>query len=304
MEKAPNGRWRDRPFAVYAAAIGALLLWAGTPIANKIALGSIDPGTAGLLRSALAGIACTVLAWLWRLPFPTLPAQRWWLAFAGVASFAVWPLLLSIGLGMTTANHAALMIATIPLFTGLMAAGIDRVRPGLGWVLGVTIALLGTAALIGVRVEGSAATVGSARGDLLILLGVLACAAGYVAGGKLAPAIGTLATTFWSLGAATVVLVPAIVLLWRRTDWPSVSLGAWLAVGYMALFSSLIGYVAWFWALGRGGITRISAWQLGQPVLTVVFAAVLLGERVTWWLTVAGLAVLVGTALTQVRPRR
>jgi drug/metabolite transporter (DMT)-like permease len=304
MAKASSGRWRDRPLAVYAAAIGALLLWAGTPIANKIAVGTIDPGTAGLLRSGLAGVACALLAWRWKLPFPTAPTQRWWLAFAGVASFAVWPLLLSIGLGMTTANHAALMIATIPLFTGLMAAGVDRVRPGLAWLLGVTIALLGTAVLIGVRVEGPSAAVGSTTGDLLILLGVLACAAGYVAGGKLAPAIGALATTFWSLGAATLVLVPAIVALWPRTDWASVSAGAWLAVGYMALFSSLIGYVAWFWALGRGGITRISAWQLGQPVLTVVFAAVLLGERVTLPLTVAGAAVLVGTALTQVRPRR
>jgi len=64
----------------------------------------------------------------------------------------------------------------------------------------------------------------------------------------------------------------------------------------MALFSSLIGYVAWFWVLGRGGITRISAWQLGQPVLTV--------KRITWLLAIAGVAVLVGTALTQVRPRR
>jgi drug/metabolite transporter (DMT)-like permease len=101
-----------------------------------------------------------------------------------------------------------------------------------------------------------------------------------------------------------VVLVPAVALLWPRTDWSEVSAGAWLAVAYMALFSSLIGYVAWFWALGRGGIARISAWQLGQPVLTVVFSALLLGERVTVSLVVAGAAVLLGTALTQVRPRR
>lgn len=304
MANAPNGRWRERSATVYAAAIGALLLWAGTPIANKIAVGTIDPGTAGLLRSGLAGVACALSAWLWKLPFPAAPRQRWWLALSGVASFAVWPLLLSIGLGMTTANHAALMIATIPVFTGLMAAGLDRVRPGSAWLLGVTIALLGTAVLIGVRVEGSPAAAGSVTGDLLILLGVLACAAGYVAGGKLAPAIGTVATTFWSLGSATVVLVPAVALLWPRTDWSEVSAGAWLAVAYMALFSSLIGYVAWFWALGRGGIARISAWQLGQPVLTVVFSALLLGERVTVSLVVAGAAVLLGTALTQVRPRR
>jgi drug/metabolite transporter (DMT)-like permease len=304
MGNATRGRWRDRSIAVYAAAIGALLLWAGTPIANKIAVASIDPGTAGLLRSGLAGVACALLAWLWKLPFPAAPTQRWWLALSGIASFALWPLLLSIGLGLTTANHAALMIATIPVFTGLMAAAVDRVRPGLAWLLGVTVALLGTAVLIGVRADGDSATAGSTTGDLIILLGVLACAAGYVAGGKLAPAIGTLATTFWSLGSATLVLVPAIAVLWSRTDWAAVSLGAWFAVGYMALFSSLIGYVAWFWALGRGGIARISAWQLGQPVGTVILSALLLGERATLPLVVAGGAVLIGTALTQLRSRR
>jgi drug/metabolite transporter (DMT)-like permease len=141
-------------------------------------------------------------------------------------------------------------------------------------------------------------------GDILIFCGVLACAAGYVAGGKLAPAIGTFATTFRSLGVTSILLLPAI--LWRlpRTNWGAVGLGSWAAVGYMAVCSSLLGYLAWFWALGRGGIARISAWQLGQPVLTVALAALLLGERLTWPLAVAGLAVLGGTVLTQVRARR
>ena len=45
---SPDPRWRDRPVAVYAAAVFALLLWAGTPIANKISVAAIDPATAGL----------------------------------------------------------------------------------------------------------------------------------------------------------------------------------------------------------------------------------------------------------------
>ncbi len=299
-----SSRWRDRPAAVYAAAIFALVLWAGTPIANKIAVASIDPATAGLLRSALAGVASLLLAWVWRLPFPVGSRQRALLALSSIGNFVAWPWLLSVGLGLTTANHAALMIATIPVFTGLMAAAVDRIRPSIAWLVGVTISLGGTAVLISIRADDGSAAAGSVVGDLIILLGVLACAAGYVAGGKLAPQIGTFPTTFWGLGMANAILVPAIVLLWAGTDWSAVGAGTWLAVCYMALCSSFVGYIAWFWALGRGGITRISAWQLGQPVLTVVAAGVLLGERVTWPLAVAGAAVLLGTALTQVAPRR
>jgi drug/metabolite transporter (DMT)-like permease len=298
-----SNHWRDRPAAVYAAAVFALVLWAGTPIANKIAVAAIDPATAGLLRSALAGLASLLLAWLWRLPFPAGARQRTLLALSSIGNFVAWPWLLSVGLGFTTANHAALMIATIPVFTGLMAATVDRIRLGFAWFAGVTISLCGTALLIGVRADIGSAAAGSVIGDLIILLGVLACAAGYVAGGKLAPQIGTFPTTFWGLGTANVILVPALALLWARTGWSGVGAGAWLAVAYMALCSSFVGYIAWFWALGRGGITRISSWQLGQPVLTVVAAGVLLGERVTWPLAVAGFAVLIGTALTQLAPR-
>jgi drug/metabolite transporter (DMT)-like permease len=298
MTASPRSAPRQRPAAVYVAAFLALLLWAGTPIANKLAVASIDPATAGLARSALAGVLAGVLALHWRLPFPSLGRHRAVLAASSLASFTIWPLLLSFGLGRTSANHAALMIATIPVFTGLIAAAIDRRWPGTAWWIGVAIALCGAALLITVR-SSAATAAGSVSGDLVIMVGVVACAAGYVGGGKLSPQLGALPTTLWSLALGTLVLVPAVIVLWSRTDWSHVGQSAWLAVGYMAVCSSLLGYLAWFWALGHGGITRISAWQLGQPLMTVVLAGLVLGERATWPLVLAGAAVLIGTALTQ-----
>jgi drug/metabolite transporter (DMT)-like permease len=304
MSDAPHSHERRETRIVYVAALFALTLWGGTPIANKIAVAEIDPATAGLLRSAVAGLLCALLAWGLKLPFPRTGRHRTLLLTSGIASFAAWPALLSTGLGLTTANHAALLIATIPIFTGLMAAAVDRIRPGSAWLLGVTIALGGTFLLIASRGGAAAGVGGNVTGDLFIFVGVLACAAGYVAGGKLAPTLGTVATTFWSLAVASILLVPALLWRWPRTDWAAIGLGSWAAVGYMALCSSLLGYLAWFWALGRGGIARISAWQLGQPVLTVILAALLLGERLTLPLVAAGLAVLGGTALTQLRASR
>lgn len=115
---------------MYAAAIFALVLWAGTPIANKIAVASIDPATAGLLRSALAGAASLFLAWLWRLPFPVGSRQRTLLALSSIGNFVAWPWLLSAGLGLTTANHAALMIATSPAASSHRRSALWRRRSG------------------------------------------------------------------------------------------------------------------------------------------------------------------------------
>ena len=291
-----------RPAAVYIAATVTLVLWSGTPIANKIAIASIDPATAGLLRSALAGVIAGVLAVAIKLPFPAARRQRALLWFSGINSFALWPLLLSLGLGRTTANHAALIIAMIPVVTGLVAAGVDRAWPKLGWWSGVSLAALGTFLLITSRADQaeSGATI---MGDVLVLIGIVACACGYVAGGRLAPVIGTWATTLWGLALAAAVLIPAIALLAHRTEWAAVGLASWLAIAYMAALASLLGYALWLWALGHGGIARIASWQLGQPLITVVFAAILLGEKITLVLALSGGTILAGTALTQIRSR-
>jgi drug/metabolite transporter (DMT)-like permease len=88
-----------------------------------------------------------------------------------------------------------------------------------------------------------------------------------------------------------------------RTDWSQVSVTGWLSLAYLAFIGSFTAYLAWFWALGHGGITRMSSWQLGQPVVTFLFAAILLKEAVTPPLLISGAVILAGTALAQ-RPDR
>jgi drug/metabolite transporter (DMT)-like permease len=169
----------------------------------------------------------------------------------------------------------------------------------------VAAALAGTFALVLQRSGGALlAEHGDPAGDLIILAGTLVCASGYVAGGRLSSILGTRATTLWGLAAALCVLVPAFLLRAPRTDWASVGAAGWTAIAYLTLVSSLLGYAAWFWALGRGGIARVGSWQLAQPVLTVALAAVLLGEPVTRPLVLSAAVILAGTAVAQRRAGR
>ena len=82
---------------------------------------------------------------------------------------------------------------------------------------------------------------------------------------------------------------------------------AWLGFAYVSLFSMFLGFFAWYHGLALGGIARIGQIQLAQPVLTLVWAALLLGEQVTAATVAAALAVLACVALTQrarvTRPR-
>jgi drug/metabolite transporter (DMT)-like permease len=288
--------------AVSLAGSGAILLWSGTAIANKIAVAHMDAMTAGVLRSMLAGLIAAGIVLAVRLPRPGSRAQWGLLLVSGISSFALWPMLMSLGLGHTTANHTVLIMATLPALTGLLGSALERRVPGRGWWLGIGIAMAGTVYLIFARSRGELLTeAGDTVGDLIIFAGTLICAVGYVAGARLAPIIGTWSTTLWGLSAALVLLIPAFVLRVGLTDWAAVGTQGWSAIAYMTLLSSLAGYAAWFWALGHGGIARIGTWQFVQPLLSVILAAALLGEAITLSLGAAAATILLGTALAQRR---
>ena len=280
------------------AAVLALIMWSGTPVANKVAVTHMGGLTAGVLRSLLAGAIALGVALAFRLPMPSSGRERVLLIMSGWASFAVWPALASVGVQKTTASHAAVIMAMIPIFTVLIAHLLERRLPKRGWWFGATAAFAATFALVTQRGAGSAASTrdASAQGDLIILAGCVVCAIGYVAGGKLSAKIGTMATTFWGLAAALVLLIPAFALVARQTAWAEVPARGWLGIAWMTGLSSLAGYALWFHALGKGGISKISTLQLAMPGVTIAAAALILNETITAPMLLVALVILAGTS--------
>lgn len=285
------------PLSAVVALGFTLIFWSGTAIANKFAVAHIDAITAGTFRSMLAGFVALGIALVLRLPFPATPRLRLLLVYAGWVNFAIWPGMLSLGIALANASHAALIMALIPVWTGLFAALMERRRLKPGWWLGAAIAIAGTAVLVVFSRPAAelAISVDFLIGDLIILAGVGICASGYVAGARLSPAIGSWGSTFWGLAAALLLLVPIVALLFDRTDWSAVPLGGWASIAWLAFLSSLAGYALWFLAMQKAGVARISVWQFAQPVLTLAAAAALLDEPITWPIAVAAVAVIGGT---------
>lgn len=299
-------RIADSKLLVLVASLAALVLWGGTPVANKLALGTMDAFAVGVLRSVSAGLIALVTAIVFGFQFPGGTKARLLLFISGISSFALWPVLMSVGLRFTTANHAGLIIAVIPIITGVFAAAVERQWPDKMWWLGGILALTGATLLVILRsdeAQGSASKATMA-GDMIVIAGAVCCAVGYVAGGKLTPLIGTWATTFWGLTIASLMLTPAAAFIVARNDWSSVSASSWFALGYLAIVGSLVGYLLWFWALGRGGIGRIATWQLMQPVITVLLAGLFLGESLTIQFLLAAIVIIGGTVIAQSRRAR
>ncbi len=214
--------------------------------------------------------------------------------------FVAFPILFTLGQERTSATHGALILAALPVFTGAYAAVVQRKRPGSRWLLGCGIALLGEAAIVGLRPGGDAEVEPTLAGDLLILAAALVVALGYVAGALLSlSGYPSSATTFWGVAIGAAVVAPLGAGLVAADGWPSADGAAWASILFLAVVTSIVGYVGWYWALARGGIARIGTIQFVQPFSGVVLAALVLGERITAPLVAAGLVIVAGVAVAQ-----
>ena len=298
-EGGPDRERRDAGagWAALLCAVAAVVGWAGTPAVTKFATGSLDALSVALLRGLLAALLAAAFLVIHRPRQAEAPAHgRLSLVLAGVSGMILFPVLFSLGVARTSAGHAALLIAFAPVFTALIGALWRRQMPSAALWAGMLVASLGTLLLLGDGF-GPAANPESLLGDILVLLSVLAAALGYVTGAQAALMLGSWTTTLKANGAAGLVLLAAAPFVLSLKTLAGLDWQAWLAIGYLAVVSSLLAYAAWYWALARRH--ALSQVQFLQPLIGLVLAVIFLGEAaapVTW---LAGLIILLGVAITQ-----
>ncbi len=278
-----------------AGALAAILLWAGTPVATRIGALAGDGLTIGLWRTLLAAAVALVLLRTSAAPPPG--ASRGLLLAAGLSNFAVFPLLFSLGIAHSSATHGALLLALLPVFTSLFAFLFDGERPGRRWAFGSLAALIGTPLVILGR-EGEALAEGALLGDSLLLASVVAVSFGYVTSAKAARGWSSWAVTLRGLIIGALALLAIMPFLPAESRLPQ-STEAWLAIGYLALLGSLLGYVLWTGALARGASGKIGQLQFLQPLASLALAVWLLGEGLSPASMAGAALILIGVAWAQ-----
>lgn len=219
-----------------------------------------------------------------------LPRGTQWFRLAVVAGGVVigFPMLTSYALTTASASHGAVVIALLPAATAVVAVLRTRERPpATFWAL----AAVGAVAAIGFAVLQGGGLSGLQWSDALFFGAVLAAAVGYAEGGLLARELGAWQTVSWALVVASPLMV-ALTVVSVANHPPHATVGEWAAFAYLAVVSMYLGFFAWYRGLGLGPMTRVSQVQLVQPVLNLAWAAVFLGEELTWQTMLGGLAVI------------
>ena len=275
-----------------------MIVWGATPILTRVALEDIQPLFVATLRTVLAGLLAVPLVAYARSPVPRTRTTRRLLAVSGLAGFVVFPVVYTIGQERTSGLHGVMILAALPIFTGIYASLAARRRPGRAWILGCAIALAGEVVLIAARGSGDGDV--TLTGDLLVLAAALVVSAGYVAGALLPPrGVPSSAATYWGVVLGALVLSPLATALLARDGLPAAGWKAWGAVAVLAAMTSVVGYIGWYWALDRGGIQRIATLQFLQPLSGFALAVVVLGDTVTPAIVLGGAAIICGVVIAQ-----
>ncbi|EJM08491.1 MULTISPECIES: DMT family transporter [unclassified Pseudomonas] len=263
-----------------------VVIFSGSLPATRVAVLEFDPVFLTVVRAAIAGVLAVALLWLFR---EQRPARNQWLSLLIVAMGVVlgFPLLTALALQHVTSAHSIVFVGVLPLATAIFAVlrGGERPRP-VFWMFSI----LGSALVVGFALaQGLTA---SPTGDLLMLAAILACGLGYAEGAKLSRTLGGWQVICWAL-VLSLPLMAVLSLCLAPASFSTISLSAWLCLGYVSLFSMLIGFVFWYRGLAQGGIAAVGQLQLLQPFFGLALAATLLHEHVS----IGMLAVTLGVIL-------
>lgn len=264
---------------------------------TRVALGDLSPLFIGSGRAVVAALLAAAALALTR---QRLPTPRQWARLAVVAGGVVigFPLLTSYALTTASATHGAVVIALLPAATAVMAVLRAKERPARSFWAFAALGAVAAVVFAGLHSGGVDRLQWS---DLLLFGAVVAAAVGYAEGGMLSRELGSWQTVSWALVLASPLMI-ALTAVSIAQQPPQASGTAWAAFGYLGVVSMFLGFFAWYRGLAIGPMASVSQIQLIQPVMTILWAALILGEPLTWP-TVVGGAVVILCAGLAVRTR-
>lgn len=273
-----------------------VLIWASAFAAIRAGLEGYAPGHLALLRFLVGSALLAVYAFSTRMPLPArrdLPA----VLLGGFLGFTVYHTGLAFGEVTVEAGSASLIIASVPVFTALLAAAFLGERAGLwGWI-GTAVSFSGVALIS----AGEGGGFGIDPGALPILLAAVSESLFFVFQKPYLARYGSLRFTTYAIWAGTLVMLVFLPGLPGAVG--EAPLGATLSVVYLGIFPTVIAYLALGYAFARMPASNATSFLYLVPGLAFVIAWVWLGEVPTPLTVIGGVITLSGVVLVNARYR-
>jgi drug/metabolite transporter (DMT)-like permease len=283
-------------------ALFAVLVWGASFVATKVSLRYVEPVTVVWLRFAM-GVGILGLTVLARRQFQ-LPNRKDWIyfAFLGFLGITFHQWLQSTGLVTAQAATTGWIIASTPIFMALLGWLILKERLAWFQLAGIFLAAFGVLLVV---TRGNLASLASGKfgniGDFLILISAPNWAI-----------FSTLSRRGLQSYPATLMMFYVMAFGWLFSSalfFAGHGLGqihnlawdGWLGIAFLGVFCSGLAYIFWYDALQTLPIAQTGAFLYIEPIVTVIVAAIVLGEQLFIATLIGGATILGGVWL--VNPR-
>ena len=268
---------------IYVLMVLAAFCWSGAFVAGKFAVPYIPIVSLTFGRFI---VATTAMGLIKKYLEAKNPEERYVFQkadlkkflFTGIVGMVGYHIFFFLSLKYTTAINSSIIGATNPVVTALLTLAFLKQRLPLKQILGIVLSLFGVVLTITAGDLSVLTSFELNKGDLIMCLAVVVWAAYGVYSKSRCEGISPVAITYYSFLVCTVALSPFVLLEKPWEFLPGVPAGAYLAVGFMAIFPSCFSYLVQQIAIKEIGPSRASVFINLVPIFSFVLATLILGE--------------------------
>ncbi|OPH61380.1 multidrug ABC transporter permease [Paenibacillus ferrarius] len=275
------------------AVIIAILLWSTSFVGTKIAYNSFPPLTLGAARFVIASLILGAIMLSRKEFIRPAPKDIGLMALSGILGTTLYFALENIGLELTTASSAALIVASYPAIAALMEFIFFRVK--ISWLkgLGIVMAIAGVYQISGGSSGGIA---GNLTGNLILILAGVVFAAYNFTTRKVVKNYSMVTVSFYQTIAGTLAFLP---LAWiERARWQVPSTESLWTLLYLGVFCSVAAFMLYNYGLRNLSSGTAMALMNLVPLFGVIFSTLFLHEVLHIFDLIGGMIIIVGVILS------
>lgn len=273
-------------------------------VAMRFLVAETEPVTVAFLRNVIAAVILTAIALVVIRRWPS-PRELLILGFMGAIFFGGLQFIFANALTYTTSSRGALAYMTSPFLTLLIAAAFRIERPTIQKFAGIVLATLGVVVALG---QGAGAPPDAWIGDGLILIGALITAVYGVWSNRWLRRHPPLVAVVSGVVPGSAFLYVVALTTGAPAFTPELARAGWMAIAYLGIGAAAISYTLWLWALRHTTPTLVAVALPMNPLMALIWGALLLDEQITvailvgFALVIAGIAVANWPRKTKVEP--
>lgn len=285
---------------IYFLMVLTTIFWAGAFIAAKLSVPFIPVFTLTFLRFFIATIVLYFVILIkegkiYKMTKMDIPV----FLFTGIIGMFGYHIFFFTSAKYTTAINSSIIGASNPILTTILSIILLKDKITYKRILGIILSFIGVFLTITNANLSAISSISFNKGDILMLIAVVFWAVYSIYSKKVMPNYSPIILTFYSFLFCTIFLIPFVIYENPAKFIISVPYYSYLAVLYMALFASVIGYLVQQIAIKQIGPSKTSVFINLVPIFSIILSVIILGETATTIKLFTTLLIVIGVLICQ-----